>query len=104
MAIRSSAPSARRGAQGVAHAADWCRDALRSLRDRHNAEAWLQETYLSALKAGGKLSGDSSPRTWLVGLVRRKIADHYRKRYREGEGQSLDPTDPTIDAWFDEKG
>jgi RNA polymerase sigma-70 factor (ECF subfamily) len=74
------------------------------LRDRHITEEVLQETFLAALKSVGKFCGDSSPRTWLVGLLRRKIADHYRKRYREGEGESIDTTDPTIDAWFDKKG
>lgn len=78
--------------------------ALTRLRDRHVAEEVHQETFLAALKSVGKFRGDSSPRTWLVGLLRRKIADHYRKRYREGEGKSIDATDLTIDAWFDENG
>lgn len=80
------------------------RYALPRLRDRHVAEEVLQETFLAALKSAGKFRGDSSPRTWLVSLLRRKIADHYRKRYREGEGESIDVTDPTMDAWFNEKG
>jgi len=37
-------------------------------------------------------------------VLRRKIADHYRKRYREPEGKSLDTVDPTIEAWFDDTG
>lgn len=86
------------------HADYLFRYALPRLRDRHVTEEVLQETFLAALKSVEKFRGDSSPRTWLVGLLRRKIADHYRKRYREGEGESIDPMDPTIDAWFDEKG
>ncbi len=89
----------------VAEHADYLfRYALPRLRDRHVTEDVLQETFLAALKSVDKFRGDSSPRTWLVGLLRRKIADHYRKRYRDGEGESIDATDPTIDAWFDEKG
>lgn len=80
------------------------RYALPRVRDRHVAEELVQETYLAALKAVESFRGDSSPRTWLVGLLRRKIADHYRKRSREGEGESIDTTDPMIDAWFDDKG
>lgn len=80
------------------------RYALPRVRDRHVAEELVQETYLAALKAVGSFRGDSSPRTWLVGLLRRKIADHYRKRSREGEGESIDTTDLVIDAWFDDKG
>lgn len=86
------------------HADYLFRYALPRLRDRHTVEEVLQETFLSALKSVDKFRGDSSPRTWLVGLLRRKIADHYRKRYREGEGESIETTDPMIDAWFDEKG
>jgi RNA polymerase sigma-70 factor (ECF subfamily) len=86
------------------HADYLFRYALPRLRNRHVAEEVLQETFLAALKSAGKFRGDSSPRTWLVGLLRRKIADHYRKRYREGEGESIDTTDPTIDAWFNERG
>lgn len=86
------------------HADYLFRYALPRLRDRHVTEDVLQETFLAALNAVKGFRGDSSPRTWLVGLLRRKIADHYRKRYREGEGESIDATDPTIDAWFDEKG
>jgi len=86
------------------HADYLFRYALPRLRDGHATEDVLQETFLAALKSVDTFRGDSSPRTWLVGLLRRKIADYYRKRYREGQGESIDTTDPTIDAWFDEKG
>lgn len=77
---------------------------LPRVRDRHLAEELVQESFLAALKAVESFRGDSSPRTWLVGLLRRKIADHYRKRSREPETESIDPADPTIDSWFDAKG
>ena len=77
---------------------------LPRVRDRHLAEELVQESFLAALKAVESFRGDSSPRTWLVGLLRRKIADHYRKRGREPKTESIDTADPTIDAWFDEKG
>lgn len=86
------------------HADYLFRYALPRLRDRHVTEEVLQETFLAAVKSVDKFRRDSSPRTWLVGLLRRKIADHYRKRYREGESESIDSTDPAIDSWFDEKG
>lgn len=86
------------------HADYLFRYALPRLPDRHATEDVLQETFLAALKSVNKFRGDSNPRTWLVGLLRRKIADHYRKAYREGQAESLDATDPTIDAWFDKKG
>ena len=86
------------------HADYLFRYALPRLRDRDVAEEVLQETFLAALKSIDKFRGDSSPRTWLVGLLHRKIADHYRKRYREGDRESIDISDPAIDAWFDANG
>jgi len=86
------------------HADYLFRYALPRVRDRHAAEDVLQETFLAALKAAATFRGDSSPRTWLVGLLRRKIADHYRKRCRERRDESIDTTDATIDARFNEKG
>lgn len=86
------------------HADYLFRYALPRLPDRHVTEEVLQDTFLAALKSIDTFRGDSSPRTWLVGLLRRKIADHYRKRYREVERVSLDTADPAIDAWFDSKG
>ncbi len=86
------------------HADYLLRYALPRLRDRHVAEEVLQETFMAALKSAAKFRGDSSARTWLVGLLRRKIADHYRKRGREPQTESLDTTDSVIDGWFDEKG
>ncbi len=77
---------------------------LPRVRDRHVAEELVQETFLAAIKAVASFRADSSPRTWLVGLLRRKIADHYRKRSREKEAESIDTTDPLIDSWFDNKG
>ena len=49
---------------------------LPRVRDRHVAEELVQESFLAALKAVESFRGDSSPRTWLVGLLRRKITDH----------------------------
>ena len=86
------------------HADYLFRYALPRVRDRHATEEVLQETFLAALKSVDKFREDSTPRTWLVGLLRRKIADHFRKGYREAKVESIDTADPTIDAWFDEKG
>ena len=80
------------------------RYALPRVRDRHWAEELVQETFLAALKSIGSFRGESSPRTWLVTIMRRKIADFYRKRNREPEAQSIDASDPVIDSWFDQQG
>jgi RNA polymerase sigma-70 factor (ECF subfamily) len=67
------------------------RYAMLRLRDRPAAEDVVQETFLAALKDRGTYSGDSSEATWLVGVLKHKIADHYRRQAREAplEGGDL---------------
>ena len=53
------------------------------LRDDTAAEDAVQETFLGALKAYEKFQGRGSERTWLVGILKHKIIDHFRKAERE---------------------
>src|SRR5271165_3288965 len=57
--------------------------AIGQVRDASTAEDIVQETFLAAVKAQGTFSGQSSERTWLVGILRHKICDHLRKTCRE---------------------
>lgn len=59
------------------------RYALMRLRDRSIAEETVQETFLAALQAKSKFSGNSSEKTWLIGILKHKIIDHFRKHRRE---------------------
>ncbi len=59
------------------------------LRDDTAAEDAVQETFLAAMKAYEKFEGRGSERTWLVGILKHKIIDHFRHVCREapvGEG------------------
>ena len=63
--------------------------AIFRLRDDTAAEDAVQETFLAALKAYDKFEGRGSERTWLVGILKHKIIDHFRRAGREaplGEG------------------
>lgn len=53
------------------------------LRDQTLAEDFVQETFLAALKGGKNFAGRSAERTWLTGILKNKICDHYRKASRE---------------------
>ncbi|MEO1013010.1 MAG: sigma-70 family RNA polymerase sigma factor [Bacteroidota bacterium] len=44
----------------------------------HLVEDLVQETFLSALKSAPYYKGNSTERTWLVGILRHKIMDYYR--------------------------
>ena len=59
------------------------RYAMLRLRDPHLSEDLVQETFLAALKARDSFRGASSERTWLVGILKHKIADSYRQKGRE---------------------
>jgi RNA polymerase sigma-70 factor (ECF subfamily) len=43
----------------------------------------VQETFLAALKAYEKFEGRGSERTWLVGILKHKVTDHFRRMTRE---------------------
>ncbi len=57
--------------------------ALFRLRDATAAEDVVQETFLAALKGYEKFEGRGSERTWLVGILKHKITDHFRRMSRE---------------------
>lgn len=59
------------------------RFALSRLRDEVAAEDAVQETFLAALKARDTFAGASSEKTWLVGILKNKIIDYFRKMSRE---------------------
>jgi RNA polymerase sigma-70 factor (ECF subfamily) len=57
--------------------------AVGQVRDETVAKDLVQETFLAALKARNSFRGQSSDRTWLVGILRHKIYDHLRTVCRE---------------------
>ena len=61
------------------------RYALLHLRDRSLAEDVVQETFLAALESYGSFNGRSSLKTWLLGILRHKIVDHFRKNWRQNQ-------------------
>src|SRR5215831_10777658 len=70
--------------------------ALARLRRPHDAEEAVQETLLAALRARDQFEGRSHPRTWLMGILKRKVVDRLRAAARVGAGTDLDD----LDAWF----
>lgn len=56
--------------------------ALLHLRDQHLAEDAVQETLLAALQAHERYDGKASVRTWLIGILKHKIIDEFRRQAR----------------------
>jgi RNA polymerase sigma-70 factor (ECF subfamily) len=69
--------------------------ALQRIRDPETAEELVQETFLAALKSLEKFKERSSERTWLIGILRHKILDHYRQRPKSSQ-VDFDETDPAF--------
>lgn len=70
------------------------------------AEDLVQETLLAAMQARRSFRGDSQERTWLIGILRHKVLDHFRTvgtRREIQPGEDADGGD-VLDAWFDAKG
>ncbi len=57
--------------------------ALSRLRDPVQAEDFVQESLLAALKNYKRFEGRSTERSWLTGILKNKILDHFRKAGRE---------------------
>lgn len=56
---------------------------LSRVQDPAVAEDLVQETLLAAWKAKENYAGKASERTWLIGILKHKIVDYFRKASRE---------------------
>jgi len=81
------------------------RYALVRVRSESTAEDLVQETLLSGLQAFARFSGKSTVRTWLVGILKHKIIDHFRKHAREKTSLNEDENAEGLLAYqFDQQG
>src|SRR5262249_28568050 len=68
------------------------RYALMRVREAAMAEDLLQETLLAAVRSYPTHEGRSSERTWLVGIMKHKVIDYFRRSARNTQFQ-LTPQD-----------
>jgi RNA polymerase sigma-70 factor, ECF subfamily len=59
------------------------RYALLQLKDNELADDAVQETLLAAWQSAANFEGKAGLRTWLIGILKHKIADHWRRSARE---------------------
>jgi len=79
------------------------RYAMSRLHNEELAADMLQETLLAAWKGHKNFKGDSTIRTWLVGILKHKIIDHIRKEIRDRNLTDAVEHDPTS-AYFNSDG
>lgn len=80
------------------------RYAIMRLPDQSAAEDTVQETFLAAVESQDKFQGQSQVRTWLIGILRHKIGDHFRKHRKELQIVESEDGESSIDAMFGRLG
>ncbi len=89
------------------HADTLYRFALGKVRDHHAAEDLVQDCLTAAWQRRESFDGRSQLSTWLLGIMKFKVIDHFRKSKRTPSDQGVDPfeasADP-LDSAFDRHG
>lgn len=80
------------------------RYALMRVRDTTVAEDLLQETLLAAMRSYQAHEGRSSERTWLVGILKHKVVDYFRRLARTPEFQMSNEEGRDDLDWFRSEG
>jgi RNA polymerase sigma-70 factor (TIGR02943 family) len=80
------------------------RYALIRVRNTTLAEDLVQETLLAAFQARARFAGGSSERSWLTGILKHKVLDHFRQLKREPVMSSADLLPPEFEDRFDDLG
>jgi len=75
--------------------------ALKMVADPILAQDLVQETFLAALNSRKSFKKQSHEKTWFCGILKHKILDHLRHKYREMPGSDGDVTEKAVDAFFD---
>jgi RNA polymerase sigma-70 factor (TIGR02943 family) len=80
------------------------RYALVRVRKPDVAEDLVQETFLSAVRNLERFAGHSSVRSWLCGILKHKLGDHFRKLGRETSFTDLEFLKDECDEKFSARG
>jgi RNA polymerase sigma-70 factor (TIGR02943 family) len=68
---------------------------------KETAEDLVQDTFLAAYQSLEKFEGKSNPKTWLFGILNNKIADHFRKSYRNTAINESDSKQNSSSSFFE---
>ncbi len=78
--------------------------ALQRVRQSQTAEDLVQETFLAAIQNYRKFKGQSSELTWLIGILRHKIADHFRRQAADPGPKEKAEEDEKVAGRFNDRG
>lgn len=71
--------------------------------DPDQAADLVQDTFEAAIKGFHSFRGESQGRTWLFGILRNKIMDFYKAKYRE-QGQGRQEEEEDLAQYFTPEG
>lgn len=80
------------------------RYAVTRLRDAHEAEEVVQETFLAGIHHRDQFTAKGSQRGWLVTILKRKIVDHVRTRLKHEMRYPREGDNDPSKLLFDEYG
>ncbi len=79
--------------------------ALMRVRETSVAEDLVQDTLLAAIMSVDRFKGESSERTWLIGILKHKVLDHLRQLGRVRRlDESMMPIEGEEAQHFDDRG
>lgn len=80
------------------------RYALIRVRNETVAEDLVQDTLLAAFQGKDRFSGQSTERSWLTGILKHKIVDHFRRLSREQTVSQEETWPDELNNRFDDLG
>ncbi len=81
-----------------AYTKDLSNYAIAKVHQKEIAEDLVQDTFLSAYQSYENYKGKSNEKTWLLAILKHKIADHYRLKYK----QHTEVASDFVDKFFNE--
>lgn len=75
--------------------------AFSRVRNEAVAEDIVQETLLAAIQSYDRFSGNSSEKTWLTGILKNKVIDHFRRNSKYGELTNIEADMSAYDYLFE---
>jgi len=74
------------------------------VRNETVAEDLVQDTLLAAFQGKERFSGQSTERSWLTGILKHKVLDHFRRQARERTVNADDSMPEELEGRFDDLG
>lgn len=69
------------------------------ISNEQDAQDIVQDVFIVAFESYESYKKESNPKTWLMGILKNKVADFYRKKYRQDEKISLDDFFDEMGSW-----